>query len=462
MSKPRWRRSIVPVLGAFAALSIGAFFFAGLISATFSGGITTVDSVGDVGSNTSMTVGTDGLPVISYYDHTNDSLKMAHCGDVGCISGNTLTTVDGPGVGAHTATGIGSDGLPVIAYLDIANQDLKVVHCGNAGCTSGNVITTVDSAGSVGLDTSIAIGADGLPIISYYNFAPNYDLKVTHCGNVECTAGNAITTVDSAGFVGAYTSIAIGSDSLPVIAYADGTNLDLKVAHCGNVSCTAGNVVTNVDGSDDVGVTTSVAIGTDGLPLVAYYDTTNSALKVVHCGALDCSSANTFSSLDTGGSNASVQIGLDGLPIISYTRLAFGELKVAHCGGIACAGGNTFVVIAVNYFPWNPLVIGSDGLPAIAYYEGHNNNLNVAHCAQSECSVPKAGTPTRTMAPTRTATPTVTPTSTPTRPPSLGGVAYYPSQARHDVALPYAAMVTGLGAALAISSAGWWLRRRRA
>src|SRR5437764_1364178 len=82
-------------------------------------------------------------------------------------------------------------------------------------------ITTVDSAGNVGRYTSIAI-LNGLPVISYYDFN-NGDLKVARCGNTVCSVGNTITTVDSAGNVGQYTSIAI-LNGLPVISYYDGTN----------------------------------------------------------------------------------------------------------------------------------------------------------------------------------------------------------------------------------------------
>jgi len=38
--------------------------------------ITTVDSADNVGWYTSITVGADANPVISYYDDTNDDLKV--------------------------------------------------------------------------------------------------------------------------------------------------------------------------------------------------------------------------------------------------------------------------------------------------------------------------------------------------------------------------------------------------
>jgi hypothetical protein len=95
----------------------------------------------------------------------------------------------------------------------------------------------VDSAGFVGFHASISIGADALPVIAYLDFT-NLDLKVAKCVNAACSGGTStLSTVDSAGDVGRYPSIAIGADGLPVIAYFDNTNFDLKVAKCANVFC---------------------------------------------------------------------------------------------------------------------------------------------------------------------------------------------------------------------------------
>ncbi|MBK7473183.1 MAG: hypothetical protein IPI73_23710 [Betaproteobacteria bacterium] len=198
--------------------------------------LTAVDTLGDVGQYTSITVAPDGLPVMSYSDATNGDLKVAKCGNAACSSGNTLTAVDTPGlVGRYSSIAIGADGLPVISYDDQSNGTVKVAKCGNAACSLANTLTTVASMGGANWYTSIAIGADGLPVISYRDSSVGY-LKLVHCGNAACSAGNSTATVDASAQVGEYSSIAVGVDGLPVIAYYDNTNSYLKVAHCGDAA----------------------------------------------------------------------------------------------------------------------------------------------------------------------------------------------------------------------------------
>jgi hypothetical protein len=100
-------------------------------------------------------------------------------------SANTITTLDSAFVGWWTSVTIGADGLGLISYYDDTNLDLKVAHCNDVACTSAT-ITTLDSAGIVGEYTSVTIGADGLGLISYYDSWPNGDLKVAHCSNSFC------------------------------------------------------------------------------------------------------------------------------------------------------------------------------------------------------------------------------------------------------------------------------------
>ncbi len=61
---------------------------------------------------------------------------------------------------------------------------MKVARCTTGG--SAVTATSVDTVGEVGRFSSITVGADGLPLISYNDFG-NAELKVLACGNLACS-----------------------------------------------------------------------------------------------------------------------------------------------------------------------------------------------------------------------------------------------------------------------------------
>jgi hypothetical protein len=350
----------------------------------------TLDSVGAVGDHTSVAIGVDGLPVIAYRDATtgdlNADLKILHCGNETCTAGNQASTVDAPGgVGTDTSLAIGADGLPIASYKDATNFDLKILHCGNVTCTSGNQATSVDTGpANVGTDSSLAIGADGLPVVSYADVT-NGDLKVLHCGNAACTAGNS-TTVADPGPVGADTdtSIAVGVDGLPLVSYFDLDDGNLMILHCGNATCTSGNTFAIPDSDGWVGDFSSLAIGTDGFPVVSYRDGTNGDLKVLHCGDETCAIGNDLTPVDTTadplGYDTSIAIGGDGFPVVSYFDGSGNDLKLVRCGNAACTSGNEAVTLDApgNVGRHTSIALGADGLPVVSYHDVSGGDLKLA------------------------------------------------------------------------------------
>ena len=304
--------------------------------------------------------------------------------------GNSFLDVDdtgaGGGLGVPSEAGIGGNGLPLIAYYDLHNEDLKVAACHDLLCGSAQV-TTLDQTDEVGGYLSLAIGADGLGLITYDD-ETLYTLKVAHCQNPDCTSAT-ITTLDgsTSNWAGTSESIAIGPDGLALIAYryvttTPSTTYAIKVAHCSNLACTAATYATPLTPSYVQEI--SLAFGVDGLGLIAYWDTT--ALKVIHCSNLLCTSASSPVTIDASGSGNSITIGADGLPLIAYMDATNNRLKVAHCSDVACSTFNavTLESVKTSYSP--SVTIGADGLGVIAYQDSTNFDLRVAHCSDLACS----------------------------------------------------------------------------
>lgn len=354
--------------------------------------IHTVDDTVNVQGQVSLAIGSDGFPVIAYYDATNQDLKVAHCGDVACGTA-VLQTIDSTGdVGLWNSITIGTDGFPIIAYHDRTNFDLKVAHCGDVACTPALAkIQTLDSNGSLGRYPSIKIGRDGFPVISYHDL-DNFNLKVAHCGDAVCTPALAVShTPDSFGYVGVDTSLAIGSDGFPVIAHYEGSSQDLKVTHCGDASCTSALAISyTLDSVGDVGRNNSIGIGGDGFPVISYFDYTNSDLKVAKCGDVVCNpvlvSLKTLDSTDDVGHSTSLAIGTDNLPIISYYYHTSKDLKLAKCDDAGCTPA-----LVRKWVPDSSgdvgvdtsLAISTDGFPVIAYTDSTDpahGSLKVVKC----------------------------------------------------------------------------------
>ncbi len=192
---------------------------------------------GDRGKYTSIGVDPSGTTWIAYHDVTAGVLRVAHCPKGG--TGWELLVGD-TGSGASPVTGkfaslaIDATGNPVVAHYQADKQVLRIAHWNGTGFTGetvdeGSDYTAQDSGeqdipADVGKYASLAIGDDGTEYIAYYD-AAHGDLKLA-----TGTAGSyTITTVDSAGDVGAWPDVMINDDEL-VIAYQDVEGQDLKLA----------------------------------------------------------------------------------------------------------------------------------------------------------------------------------------------------------------------------------------
>lgn len=351
-----------------------------------------VDTAGTTGWAPSMTTDTNFRPVVSYFDVTNQALKILACGSPGCIVGGAMVTGDGVGTvnAQHTSIQYPADGLPVLSYYDAPSKDLKVLKCGTPTCSGNNTKVTVDSLGDVGKSNALAIGTDGKPVIAYYDDLPNGDLKFVRCGSVDCSQGNTVVQLDSTGTVGDGVSMAIGTDGKPVISYQDKTGTHLKVLHCGDAGCTAGNVSTTLDPAAGALPATAIAIGSDSNPIIAYLRVNGpkTHVLVIHCSDPTCASFSGPLSLDSGSfphDSIAINMTSSGLPILSYSTT---EQKLLLCGNANCSSGNVSMAIETAGFSggFTALTVPGDRQPVISYFDEANGDLKIAKCLSADCT----------------------------------------------------------------------------
>jgi MYXO-CTERM domain-containing protein len=284
-----------------------------------------------------------------------------------------LLALVGLGSGGGCDCGNGNTGQDVPGVCTADDQ------CAPGRCcpTSGQCVELPAQAGycDPGFDCLDAAGA----------FAPSYD-PATCAFTPDCCAELPPLPV---GFVGQHSEVAVAPDgTIWVSAYSAGasdtsTYGDLVV---GTWDSTAGEVEwEHVDGvpsgtptgapsgwrggiatpGDDVGKYTTIAIGTDGEPRVAYYDVTNGALKFAVHGA----SGWTVQSSpvdDTGdaGRWADLAVGTDGRAAIVYNAVEertdipgayLSKVKVARAADAAASSWTVSEIESMDIPCWKAL-----------------------------------------------------------------------------------------------------------
>ncbi len=247
-----------------------------------------------VGWENSLALDESGYPVVSYYDFTHGDLKVLRCDDPNCAgdeSANTTSPDTDGDVGRFTSLELDASGNPVVSYMDWDNGDLKVLHCNDPNCSGGNEsITSPDAIGQAGIWSSLALDSSGNPVVSYVQ-GGEWTLRVLHCNDPNCSGSDeSISQPDPDWGVGEYASLALDAAGNPVVSYYDAfEDYDLKVLHCNDPDCSGGDEsVIAPDTADDVGRYTSLTLDASGNPVVGYQDVTNHDLKVLHCGDPNC------------------------------------------------------------------------------------------------------------------------------------------------------------------------------
>ena len=104
-----------------------------------------------------------------------------------------------------------------------------LARAGSPGRLDAPLFSTGERDSGIGLDTSTAIGVDGLAIISHEDTGAG-NLRVSHCNDLACTSATTTIVDDPAGTVGTGSSIAI------VAATATTTSAVIAIGRCLNTS----------------------------------------------------------------------------------------------------------------------------------------------------------------------------------------------------------------------------------
>ncbi len=236
-------------------------------------------------------------------------------------------------------------------------------------------------AGAIG-DTSIAIGRDGLPIIAYTSTGEQ--LHIAKCLHPSCATASAYPLQATNG-VGVTPRLAIGADGLPVVAHFDRNGPGLRVSHCNDADCRTVTSTLVVTGSVSFN---ALAIGADGLPIVAH-QLASTDLRVTHCENVVCTVFQTVTvdSAGTSGWDPAIAIGTDGLAIVAHYDATSGDLRATHCQNVACSSATTRIVeTAGNVGSDAAIMVGADGRPLIAHSDLTTGGVRLTHCDDATCS----------------------------------------------------------------------------
>lgn len=337
-----------------------------------------VDPYATVRGTPVVAVGTDGLPLVAYQDRT--ALRIARCADAACSSA-TLTVVDGSVLNTDglLAFTVPPDGRGLFVYWTAQFDRLMTARCSDAACTSAST-AILEQAVTLRGRPSVAIGADGLPLVAYIAGGSSpYAVRAAHCADAACASSTTATVATVYGQSAPVdTDVAIGTDGLGLIAYAgSATNAEKNafVAHCSDAACSTATTAVAPDGLLFRVDRPSIEIGADGRGLLAYrpYDgvpPTPPFLPEVHvrrCADTTCTSLAAVQGLPTTHEGEPAGLGMaavpGGRPWIAHARYA-GQV-VATCTDDTCAAYTEACL--VGRADRLSVVRGGDGQPVTAF-----------------------------------------------------------------------------------------------
>jgi hypothetical protein len=318
-----------------------------------------------VGLYTSTVIDSFNRIHISYYDAVNLCPRYARWDGVTWVK-QPVDCQPNYQSGKYTSIDVDSQNYAHIAYMDEKYDGLKYASDSAGGWTIGTIENVVDGQ-LVGPFASLVLDSSNNPHISYMDFGdyineyytPQSYLKYATRGS----NGWVIKTVDTGARVGWYTSIALNSNGLPMISYYNEANGDLQYAY------KSGNGVWHVSvlaNTGNVGLYTSIAFyGTDTVGISYYSASTGELLfKTWNSSTSNTTVVNTSGDL---GMSTSLDMNRLDIPYISYFNDTTDWLKMANF--VPPAWQTKVIYNTYSAGNYSSLKLDSYGEPAVAFYD---------------------------------------------------------------------------------------------
>jgi hypothetical protein len=326
-----------------------------------------------------------GHPAVSYYDDTADDLKFARATSPDGSGNWIITTVDSAGsVGFDTSLAI-VDGRPAISYTSLGLLRFAI---NSAADGSGNWTTqsvAFYSSSAIDYGTSLAV-VDGRPAISFLNGSTG-DLMFVMAATANGTGNWTTQTVDATNYTGLYSSLAV-VDGRPAISYHDSTAGDLKFAINSAADATGNWTLTTVDSTNFTGCYSSLAV-IDGKPAIGYLDPSFNRVRFAINSAADATGNWTTSTVDTSTFRFVSLRAIDGLPALAYHRndnaLAFARNSAANGSGNWTIQIPPFALGFLSPGEYASLAV-IDGRPGIAHHSSGSGDVRFTHNSAADGS----------------------------------------------------------------------------
>lgn len=357
------------------------------------------------GRSIATAIGSDGFPIIVYYEGANEKLYFLKCKAIDCSGGETPTLIQsGTAVSSPGSVIVGRDGFPVIAYNFVdpttGAVGVRIAKCDNPLCSNVPQIGIINNGGYNAFNPSIQINpATGFPMVAYYDGSPSKALKFAKCGDDVCQSATVkvldtnvkLTVIYDAAAV---VSLSVGYDGNPILIYRYRPSATvpsaLRFIRCADDSCgtiAAGPTalaVSSANGDGSFASSNSLTIGHDGFPLMAYL-AAGTYPRVIHCGDLNCTPALTSSTaIDANpAGKISITIGADNFPAIGY--LSTGSFKVVKCSSSDCTAMYAPAVVVDAVSQLASLFTGVDELLVTAYRDSSDDDIKFVKCGSTRC-----------------------------------------------------------------------------